>query len=158
MNVLLYIAIIVGTFCTMELFTWWLHKYVMHGWLWIWHEDHHDPAHKGKLEKNDYFFVVFGTLSMAVFLLGTLFPAWRILLFFATGITLYGAAYFFVHDVFIHQRIRLFRNTDNVYFRALRKAHKVHHKHVSKEEGENFGMLWVPMKYFREAWATRRKK
>jgi beta-carotene 3-hydroxylase len=26
----------------------------------------------------------------------------------------------------------------------------MHHKHLDKHEGECFGMLWVPMKYFRE--------
>jgi beta-carotene 3-hydroxylase len=34
---------------------------------------------------------------------------------------------------------------------ALRKAHKVHHKHLGKEKGECFGMLVVPMKFYREA-------
>ncbi len=151
MMVFLYTAIILITFCFMEGLTWLTHKYVMHGGLWIWHADHHDPQHKGMLEKNDYFFVVFAVLSMIIFTLGTFIPAVRVLLFIATGITLYGAAYFLVHDVFIHQRIRLFRNSNNIYFRALRKAHKVHHKHLGKEEGECFGMLWVPLKYFREA-------
>jgi beta-carotene 3-hydroxylase len=32
---------------------------------------------------------------------------------------------------------------------AIRRAHKIHHKHLGKEEGECFGMLWVPMKYYR---------
>src|SRR5690606_15339815 len=59
--------------------------------------------------------------------------------------------YFLVHDIFIHQRFKLLRNTDNSYFRAIRRAHKVHHKHIGKEDGECFGMLWVPMKYFRDA-------
>jgi beta-carotene 3-hydroxylase len=36
-----------------------------------------------------------------------------------------------------------------MYFRAIRKAHKVHHKNQFKEEGECFGMLIVPMKYFK---------
>jgi beta-carotene 3-hydroxylase len=34
---------------------------------------------------------------------------------------------------------------------ALRKAHKIHHKHLGKEEGECFGMLIVPPKYYKEA-------
>jgi beta-carotene 3-hydroxylase len=34
---------------------------------------------------------------------------------------------------------------------AIRKAHKVHHKHLSKEKGECFGMLFVPRKYWTEA-------
>lgn len=151
MSIALAAAIILITFCIMEMFTWWLHKYVMHGILWIWHKDHHDPRHKKTFERNDLFFVVFGTLSMTTFLLGTLFSSLRFLLLIAGGITLYGAAYFFVHDVFIHQRIKLLQKTNNFYFRALRKAHKVHHKHLGKEEGECFGMLWVPLKYFKEA-------
>jgi beta-carotene 3-hydroxylase len=27
----------------------------------------------------------------------------------------------------------------------------MHHKHLGKEDGENFGMLIVPMRYFAEA-------
>jgi beta-carotene 3-hydroxylase len=27
----------------------------------------------------------------------------------------------------------------------------MHHKHLGKEEGECFGMLFVPLKYFKEA-------
>ena len=57
---------------------------------------------------------------------------------------------FFVHDIFIHQRFKFLRNTNNNYFRAIRRAHKMHHKHLSKEHGECFGMLWVPFKYFRK--------
>jgi beta-carotene 3-hydroxylase len=34
---------------------------------------------------------------------------------------------------------------------AIRKAHKIHHKYTGKEDGECFGMLWVPRKYFLEA-------
>jgi beta-carotene 3-hydroxylase len=34
---------------------------------------------------------------------------------------------------------------------AIRKAHKVHHKHLGKEDGECFGMLVVPFKYYKEA-------
>jgi hypothetical protein len=49
------------------------------------------------------------------------------------GILAYGIAYFLVHEVFIHQRFKWFRNSDNVYFR--RRAHKVHHKHMGKEQG-----------------------
>jgi beta-carotene 3-hydroxylase len=43
------------------------------------------------------------------------------------------------------------RNTKNPYFLAIRKAHKVHHKHLGKEHGECFGMLVVPFKYYKEA-------
>jgi beta-carotene 3-hydroxylase len=70
----------------------------------------------------------------------------------ASGITLYGFCYFLVHDIFIHQRFKWFRNTNNIYLKAIRRAHKMHHKHLGKHDGECFGMLWVPFKYFREAY------
>jgi hypothetical protein len=36
------------------------------------------------------------------------------------------------------------------FIRAIRRAHKVHHKHMGKEQGECFGMLIVPWKYLRQ--------
>jgi beta-carotene 3-hydroxylase len=71
-----------------------------------------------------------------------------------SGIALYGIAYFLVHDVFIHQRFKWFRTSESAYMLAIRRAHKVHHKHLTKEDGECFGMLFVPRKYLREARAT----
>lgn len=135
----------------MEGITWLTHKYVMHGFLWVLHDDHHNKNHENFFEKNDAFFIIFAGLSMIFYALGTYSPGLNFLLYIGIGITLYGLAYFLVHDVFIHQRFRLFTRTNNFYFRALRKAHKVHHKHLGKEEGECFGMLWVPVKYFKEA-------
>ena len=65
-----------------------------------------------------------------------------------SGITLYGAAYFIVHEVIIHQRFKFFRRSNNTYIRTLRWAHKMHHKHLEKHEGESFGMLFVARKYW----------
>jgi beta-carotene 3-hydroxylase len=53
--------------------------------------------------------------------------------------------------VFIHQRVGWLKRTDNRYFRAIRRAHKMHHKHLGKEHGECFGMLLVPWKFLKEA-------
>ena len=72
------------------------------------------------------------------------------LFFVGLGIALYGMAYFIVHDLFIHQRAKILRNTQSKYLRAIRRAHKIHHKHLSKEQGECFGMLVVPLKYFKQ--------
>ena len=66
------------------------------------------------------------------------------------GILAYGIAYFFVHDIFIHQRFKLFRNASTRYAKAVRRAHKMHHKHVGKQHGECFGMLLVPLKYYKK--------
>ena len=58
-------------------------------------------------------------------------------------------AYFIVHEIIIHQRLKMFRKINNKYIRGFRKAHKVHHKNVNKEDGTSFGMLIVSLKYFK---------
>jgi len=133
----------------MEGVTWLTHKFVMHGFLWYLHEDHHQPGYNHVFEKNDAFFVIFAIPSIALFYFG-LEPSLNFKFFIGLGILLYGMAYFFVHDILIHQRIKLFTHTKNNYLLALRKGHKVHHKHIGKEEGEVFGMLFVPLKYFKK--------
>jgi beta-carotene 3-hydroxylase len=60
----------------------------------------------------------------------------------------YGAAYFIVHDVIIHQRFKWFTRSNNKYVRAIRWAHKMHHKHLDRHDGESFGMLLVAKKYW----------
>jgi len=154
MPILLNIMITLITFLIMEGITWLTHKYVMHGFLWNLHEDHHQKNEDHFFEKNDAFFIIFAALSIICFSLGTFINELTFLVFIGLGITFYGFAYFMVHDIFIHQRFKLFTRTNNFYFRALRKAHKMHHKHLYKEEGECFGMLWVPVKYFKEALKT----
>lgn len=145
----IYVLLIFTTFFFMEFVAWFTHKYVMHGLGWYFHKDHHQHE-PGFFEKNDVFFLVFAVPSMLLILFGVMAGNdWR--LFMGVGIALYGACYFLVHEVFIHQRLPWFKRTDNVYLRAIRKAHKVHHKHRGKEDGECFGMLLVPMEYFRAA-------
>ena len=143
------ILILIGTFCFMEFVAWFTHKFVMHGFLWRLHSDHHVKGEDSFFEKNDSFFLIFAVPGFLLLLFGSLnyfdFRFWM-----GAGITLYGIAYFFVHDVFIHQRFKILRHSDNFYLRAIRKAHKVHHKKPGKEDGECFGMLWVPLKYFRK--------
>jgi beta-carotene 3-hydroxylase len=143
--------IVLVTFIGMEGVTWFVHKYVMHGFLWILHSDHHKKDHDHVLERNDAFFLFFGIPGFLLCLLGANAGLDQPWLWIGLGVTFYGLAYLLVHDIFIHQRLKIFRNTRNFYLLALRRAHKMHHKHLGKEEGECFGMLWVPFKYFREA-------
>lgn len=145
------IMIVLATFIAMEGVAWLTHKYVMHGFLWYLHRDHHKKDHDHALERNDAFFLVFAVPSIVFFVVGTLEGLNAPWLWIGLGILLYGIAYFLVHEVFIHQRIKWLRNASNAYFLGLRRAHKVHHKHLGKEDGECFGMLWVSIKYFREA-------
>ncbi|MDX1410083.1 MAG: sterol desaturase family protein, partial [Saprospiraceae bacterium] len=130
-------------------------KYVMHGWLWTLHKSHHQPPEEGFFERNDFFFLIFAIPGMLLMYFG-MEAGFDFKFFLGLGIALYGMAYFFVHDIFIHQRIKFLRRTNNVYFRAIRKAHKVHHKHLGKEDGECFGMLVVPRKFLLEALRSSR--
>ncbi|MEO0777155.1 MAG: fatty acid hydroxylase, partial [Bacteroidota bacterium] len=43
MDILLYIFVTLAAVVGMEFAAWFTHKYVMHGFLWDWHEDHHQP-------------------------------------------------------------------------------------------------------------------
>lgn len=145
---LINIFIVLITFIAMEGVAWFTHKYVLHGFLWFLHRSHH-VSHNHAFERNDLFFTFYGVLAMVFFIYGSENLDYRF--WIATGISLYGLTYFLVHDVFIHRRIRLFRKTSNIYLKALNIAHKVHHKTSVKDGSEAFGMLWVPVKYFRLA-------
>lgn len=149
-TIIINTALVLLSFFSMEFVAWFAHKYVMHGLLWRLHKDHHKKESAGFFEHNDFFFLIFALPGIAALLLG-LWSNMGFLLWIGIGITLYGLTYFLVHDIFIHQRFKVLRNTDNRYFKAIRRAHKVHHKHINKEDGECFGMLWVPPKYFRNA-------
>ncbi len=151
MTWLVNIAAVLVTFFFMEFMAWFTHKYVMHGLLWVLHRDHHKKDHGSIFERNDAFFLIFAVPAITLFVLGAQQGIADVRIWIGLGITLYGLAYFLVHDIFIHQRAKWLRRTDNRYFRAIRKAHKVHHKHLGKEEGECFGMLLVPAKYYRQA-------
>ena len=123
----------------MELFAWAAHKYIMHGWGWGWHRDHHEP-HDNVLEKNDLFAVVFGTITAALFIVGALCSDW--LWWVAVGITLYGVIYTLVHDGLVHQRY--FRWVPRGgYAKRLVQAHKLHHATIGKEGGVSFGFVFA---------------
>ena len=117
----------------------------MHGFLWYLHEDHHNKR-QGFFEKNDAFFLIFAIPSWLCIMLGLQNHAnWVAAIGF--GIALYGLAYFLVHEIIIHQRFKLFTRSNNTYIKGIRRAHKMHHKHLDKEDGESFGMLIVAKKY-----------
>ena len=144
---LINIIIVLAAFISMEAVAWFTHKYIMHGLLWIWHKDHHKKETDGFLEHNDFFFLIFALPGIAGLFFG-MKNGFNALFWIGLGITLYGMCYFFVHDIFIHQRFKIFRNAKSNYFKAIRRAHKIHHKHLDKEQGECFGMLWVPFRHF----------
>jgi len=147
MGWMLNAATVVGTFFFMEFVAWSAHKYLMHGPLWFLHRDHHRKE-AGFFERNDAFFLIFAIPSWLGLQFGSM-AGFNLWFYVGLGILIYGFTYFAIHEVFIHQRFKWFRNSDNAYLKAARRAHKVHHKHLGKEDGECFGMLFFPMRYLR---------
>ena len=145
--ILINILIVLATFFFMEFVAWATHKYIMHGFLWVLHKDHHVVNKDHTFQKNDMFFLIFAIPSILLIYIG--FSNLSTYFFIGIGILLYGIAYFLVHEVIIHRRLPPPSQTKSKYIKAIRKAHKIHHKNRGKYHGVNFGMLIVPMKYFK---------
>jgi beta-carotene 3-hydroxylase len=143
------ILFLVAAFSGMEGVAWFTHKFIMHGLLWSLHKDHHKKTSDGFLERNDFFFLFYSIPGIICIFLG--YPEFNYIFFIGLGITLYGFTYFFIHDLLIHQRIKFLKRTNNSYLNALKRAHKIHHKHLNKEDGECFGLLLIPKKFFKES-------
>jgi beta-carotene 3-hydroxylase len=129
----------------MEFIAWSLHKYVMHGFLWEVHRDHHEP-HSKRMERNDAFALVFAIPSFLMILFGGLIDK-PLLAATGYGVMAYGFTYFLVHEVIIHRRFKFFRGRGR-YLRGLIIAHRHHHVVRTKEGSKNFGMLIVHPRYF----------
>lgn len=148
MSIWAIIATIVFAVIAMEFVAWAGHKYVMHGWGWAWHRDHHEP-HDNMLEKNDLFGIVGAVLAMSMFMLGYLYSP--VLWWAAVGVTLYGAIYTFIHDGLVHQRYFKWVPKRG-YAKRLVQAHKLHHATIGKEGGVSFGFVFAedPVKLKKE--------
>ena len=150
MSWILIASIVILTFIFMEFTAWFTHKYVMHGFLWVLHKDHHRP-HRNKLEKNDLFALIFAIPSIVLIIIGS--QELNVVFWIGLGIALYGLAYFLYHDVLVHQRLKIFGKADSWYFNSIIKAHYDHH--AGKK---NYGFLFmVPWKYFKEERIKRQK-
>ena len=75
------ILIFLGTFSFMEFMAWFTHKYIMHGFLWSLHKDHHHKDHDSWFERNDAFFIFYAVVSMVCFYPGR---KYRILVWLAS--------------------------------------------------------------------------
>ena len=144
MNWIIATVLVLGAFFFMEFMAWFTHKYVMHGFLWVLHKDHHIRDGR-KIEWNDVFAIIFAIPSVLLIFLGYENLDYR--LWIGVGIFLYGFAYFMFHDVYVHQRIKMLKNFSNRYLRATVKAHKEHH---IPRAHYNYGFLVAPVKYYVE--------
>ena len=151
MQILFYTGVVLLTVIAMEFVAWSAHKYLMHGWLWSWHADHHKPHFEktGFFERNDLFFLVFAIPSASSYIFGSVYQlGW--LFCIGVGISIYGLIYFLVHDVYIHRRFKWFSTIDGWYTRGITRAHGAHHAVITKDSAESFGLLVVDPKYFRQ--------
>ena len=146
LEIILCGLIVVGTFLFMEFVAWFTHKYVMHGFLWIWHESHH-KKHNHLLERNDLFALVFSIPSIGLIYYSTVFTYAPYITAVGIGIFCYGVFYMVFHDIIVHQRIKWHPKKKSKYLRRMINAHYIHHKKHSKEDGEAFGFLYAPKKY-----------
>jgi len=144
MQIILPIAIILGTLAGMEAFSWFIHKYLFHGPLWFIHKSHHRQR-SGWFEFNDIFSLLFAGISVYLMWMGRI--DLDIKFWVGIGITVYGIIYFIFHDWFIHNRLKSFK-TENSYLLGIRRAHKIHHKSTEKNPSEEFGLLLASKKYF----------
>jgi beta-carotene 3-hydroxylase len=135
----------------MEFVAWFSHKYIMHGFLWVLHRDHHIRNEKNNsfFQRNDYFFIIFALPAMILIPSGL--ASGHIALFWAgLGITLYGFTYFLIHEVIIHHRIPHNLNITNRYMSSLIKAHLAHHSPRNKTEFMSFGLLVFPLRFMKK--------
>lgn len=139
------ILIVVATFLAMEFVAWSSHKYVMHGFGWAWHRDHHEP-HDRVLEKNDRYALVGAAMSVGMFALGSPLvmgaSAWAPGTWIGLGILLYGVVYSLIHDGLVHQRYFHWVPRKG-YARRLVQAHRLHHATIGKEGGVSFGFVFA---------------
>lgn len=153
------ILLLVLGYLFMEIVAWFTHKYVMHGFLWNWHKDHHrkdgqeylpEKTEFGKFEKNDLFFVIFAFPAILLMVLGFVLNIYPFI-FISIGISLYGFTYFIIHDIIIHKRFNvpfLFEK-HNFYIKAILRAHQAHHFPKNKDDFHNYGLLIFPLRYFK---------
>lgn len=141
MHALINIALAATAFVGMEVAAWAIHRWVMHGTGWGWHESHHRPR-TGRFERNDLYVLVFSLISMALFAIGQLVPYVTAV---AIGMTAYGVAYFTMHEVLVHKRLPPpFSPRPGSYVAHLVAAHHLHHAVHTRKGAVSFGFLYAP--------------
>lgn len=143
MSALPAFLIVIATVLAMEGAAWASHKYVMHGFGWAWHRDHHEP-HDRTFEKNDLYALVGAGLSISMFAAGSPLvmgeAAWEPGTWIGLGVLGYGVIYSAVHDGLVHQRY--FRWVPRSgYAKRLVQAHRLHHATLGREGGVSFGFI-----------------
>lgn len=131
------LLVALAAFAAMEPVTAATHRFVMHGSGWGLHRSHHVTSGPGGWEANDVFPVVFAALVCLGFGAGFNVDGLGLLVPIGVGVTAYGAAYGFVHDIAIHERLGWRPPMFRTALDRLAAAHRIHHRHG----GAPYGML-----------------
>lgn len=134
-------------FAAMEFSGWFIHKYLMHGPLWMIHKTHHEPS-KSFFELNDLFSILFGSVAILLIFFGITELDYRF--WMGIGISLYGLLYFVLHDVMVHRRLKWFDRPKNYLLKGIFKAHQAHHRTNQKDDAVSFGLFIVPKEFFKK--------
>jgi len=130
------VVLIVVSFCAMEVVSYALHRWVMHGPGMRLHRSHHRPR-GGRWEANDAFPALFSLVAIVIFLTASLDDDLAWLFWVGAGVTAYGLAYLVAHELYIHRRMKMPLPRSS-YTDWLRASHQIHHLYG----GEPFGMLF----------------
>lgn len=141
MDILINTACFFGALLFMEGVAYFSHKYVMHGFLWVWHKSHHRPR-QGIFELNDLFAFIFAVPSIVLIYVGTNGYPWA--LWAGLGVAGYGLIYFGFHDVIVHRRIPHNWRPRSHYMQRIVHAHRLHHAREEKEGAVSFGFIYAP--------------
>lgn len=151
----LFWGVAVAVAALMEFWAALLHGRFWHGPLWFGHRSHHAPR-TGPFEFNDVFAVLHAAIAMALIiggLEGLQGPAQRLAVAVGVGMSLFGVAYFTVHDGLIHGRLPVAFLARSAWLRRVRNAHRVHHA----QDAAPYGLFLGPWELKRARARQRRR-
>jgi beta-carotene 3-hydroxylase len=141
---LVRITVALAVFVLMDLWAMLLHGRVWHTLLWPIHRSHH-RRRRGLFERNDALSALHVPIAMAAIVHGCqAAPELATDLIFAAGVgmSLFGVAYFVVHDGLVHGRLPVQGLARIPYLARVRAAHAVHHGKA--RGGPPYGLFFGP--------------
>ena len=124
--IVLYVVVAILMTVAMEPISAAIHRYIGHGVAWPLHRSHHEGPVSGP-ELNDIIPALSAAVTIAGFAVGVSVDGMFLLVPLATGATIYGAAYFVLHDLYIHRRLPLMPRHVS-WLEPFKVAHLEHHR------------------------------
>ena len=118
--------LVLTAFVLMEFIAALAHRVIFHGFGYGIHKSHHMPR-TGVFELNDFYPLISAGITMTIIALGIWVPELKFLIPVGFGMTAYGVAYFFIHDLMVHQRARWLKINPSL-FKWQYEAHQLHHR------------------------------